>query len=78
MKFNVEDAKQAEAFTKQIASASFTLTGKEIIEVYKSFAWFNKICSMIEKDLTDGKEPQSEQDGRIRRKRGRPRSSNGG
>jgi hypothetical protein len=72
MKFDINDAKQAEAFTNQIASASFTLTGKQIIEVYKSFAWFNKICSMIEKDLTDGKKPEPKPNRRTRGSRSRP------
>jgi hypothetical protein len=77
MKFDINDAKQAEAFTQQIASASFSLTGKQIIEVYKSFVWFNKICQMIEKDIADGKEPEPKPNRRARRSRGSPRSSDG-
>jgi hypothetical protein len=64
MPFNLDDAKEAEAFTKMIASASFTLTGTEIIKAYKSFAWFNQICKMIEEDIKNGKKPEPESNGR--------------
>ena len=78
MKFGIDDAKQAEAFTQQIASATFTITGKQIIEVYKSFIWFNKICSMIEKDIDDGKKSKPEPNGRTRRtRRGASRGDGG-
>jgi hypothetical protein len=78
MKFGIDDAKQAEAFTQQIASATFSLTGKQIIEVYKSFAWFNKVCSMIEKDIADGQKSKPEPNGRPRRtRRGASRGDGG-
>lgn len=64
MPFNLDDAKEAEAFSKLVASASFTLTGTEIIKAYKSFAWFNKVCEMIEGDIKNGKESKPESDGR--------------
>ena len=74
--FKIDDAQAAEAFTKLIASGSFTLTGSQIIEAYKSFAWFNKICGMIEEDLKNhGKKPEPKPDGRARRARSSSRSS---
>jgi hypothetical protein len=69
MTFKIDDAKQAEAFTQLIASGTFTLTGKQIIEAYKSFAWFNKICGMIEEDIKNGKKSKPEQNRRTRRNR---------
>jgi hypothetical protein len=63
MGFKIDDAKEAEAFSKLVVSATFTLTGTEIIKAYRSFAWFNKICEMIEGDLKNGKELKPEPDG---------------
>lgn len=73
MPFKIDDAKEAEAFSKLIASASFTLTGNEIIKAYRSFAWFNKVCEMIEGDIKNGKEPEPEPDGRPGRAGSSPR-----
>jgi hypothetical protein len=80
MSFNLKDIEEAEKFTKLISSASFNLTGIQLIEAYKSLAWFTvRVCERIKSEVNqDGKKSEPKQDGRARGRRRGALSGHGG